>query len=192
MSKFGLDDSKYFNTKEVRLMVASWNVGGFKPAGFKEILNMFKPVEVHKPDFIVIGLQEIFEMKSRNIGRILNISQTTTRTTRWKFLISQCLSCYAAYTLVWLDDLAGIQVLVFASPAIVENIKNITCSKLKMGLMGMANKGAVIVQLTIFDTPFKFAVCHLNAGCTESDSESRIEQINELLQGDFMKDVEWF
>lgn len=189
VSKFGLDDSKYFKTKQVRVMVATWNVGGFKPPSYKDIASMFTGVSEHNPEVIVVGLQEIFEMKSRNIGRILNITQTATRTTRWRFLISQCLAAIAPYSLVWEDDLAGIHVLVFAASSIVDNIKNITSTKMKMGILGMANKGSVIIQLSIYDTPFKFAVCHLNAGCAESDTESRIEQINELLQGDFCKDV---
>jgi hypothetical protein len=128
-------------------------------------------------------------MKSKNLGRILQISQTDTRTTRWRFLITQCLNSHSFYNLIWEDDLAGIQVLVYAASKIVDHIKNITSSKAKMGIMGMANKGAVTVELSIHDTPFKFSACHLNAGCSESDSQSRIQQINELLQTDLCKDV---
>jgi hypothetical protein len=128
-------------------------------------------------------------MKAAALGVMLQLSDTTNRTTRWKFLITQCLNAHSFYNLIYEDDLAGIQVLIFANSQIVENIKSITSSKVKLGIMGMANKGAIIVELSIFDTPFKFATCHLNAGCTEKDSASRIEQINELLRGDFAKDV---
>lgn len=129
-------------------------------------------------------------MKSKNIGRILNLSQTDSRTTRWRFLVTQCLNSHSFYNLLWEDSLAGIQVLVFASSEIVDHIKNVSCLKTKMGIMGLANKGSVTVSLTIHETPVKFAVCHLNAGCEESDSESRVEQINTLLQGDFVREVD--
>ena len=79
--------------------------------------------------------------------------------------------------------------MVYANSQIAENIKSISSNKAKMGIMGLANKGAIIMEMTVFDTPFKFAMCHLNAGCAQSDSESRIEQINELLNRDFSKDV---
>lgn len=129
-------------------------------------------------------------MKSRNLGRILQLSDTTSRTTRWRFLVSQCVSAHSFYSQIFEDDLAGIQVLVFANSQIAENIKSISSNKAKMGIMGLANKGAIILEMSIFDTQFKFALCHLNAGCAESDTESRIEQINELLKGDFAKDVD--
>lgn len=130
-------------------------------------------------------------MKSKNIGRILAISQTASRTTRWRFLITQCLNSHSFYNLIWEDDLAGIQVLVFAASSIADDVKNIASTQAKMGILGMANKGAIVVSLTLFDTPIKFAVCHLNAGVSDSDSASRVDQINELLQGDFAKDVQF-
>lgn len=189
-SKLGGSDTTYYNSKMVRIMAVTWNVGGFKPPNYKEISSMFSCVAEDQPDLIVVGLQEIYEMKASALGVILQISDTTSRTTRWKFLITQCLNAHSFYNLIYEDDMAGLQVLVFANSQIVENIKNITSSKAKLGIMGMANKGAIMVDLSIFDTPFKFATCHLNAGCTEKDTASRIEQINELLRGDFAKDVD--
>jgi hypothetical protein len=185
-------DSKHFNSRLVRVMTVTWNVGGYKPPNYKEISSMFSTVGDDQPELIVVGLQEIYEMKASALGVILQISNTTSRTTRWKFLITQCLNAHSFYNLIYEDDLAGIQVLVFANSQIVEHIKSISSSKAKLGIMGMANKGAIIVELSIFDTPFKFATCHLNAGCTEKDTASRIEQINELLRGDFAKDVSFF
>lgn len=173
----------------MKAQLITWNVGGFKPQTYRDISSLMENVGKDLPDLIVVGLQEIFEMKANNIARILNISDTSKRTNRWKYLLVQALHLHACYHLLAEDALAGIQVLVFGNKVIAENVTNIRVFKNKMGIMGFANKGAVIVSLNIFETPFKFAIAHLNAGCKQSESESRIEQINQIVNNDFGREV---
>jgi hypothetical protein len=77
-------------------------------------------------------------MKSKNLGRILQFSDTTSRTTRWRFLVTQCVSAHSFYSQIFEDDLAGIQVLVYANSQVAENIKSISSNKAKMGIMGLS------------------------------------------------------
>ena len=53
--KMGIDESRFINIKMARIMVLTWNVGGFKPPTYKEIASLFEKIPEDKPDIIVVG-----------------------------------------------------------------------------------------------------------------------------------------
>jgi hypothetical protein len=55
VSRYGVNENRFYTSRMVRVMVITWNVGGFKPPSYKEISSMFSTVGEDKPDIIVVG-----------------------------------------------------------------------------------------------------------------------------------------
>lgn len=55
VSRYGVNEDRFYTSRMVRIMVVTWNVGGFKPPSYKEISSMFSTVGDDKPDIIVVG-----------------------------------------------------------------------------------------------------------------------------------------
>ncbi|XP_078432214.1 type IV inositol polyphosphate 5-phosphatase 3-like [Wolffia australiana] len=78
--------AQYINTKEIRVCVGTWNVGGKLPSqslDIKEWLNMDEPCDIY-----VIGLQEIVPL---NAGNIFG-AEDSRSVPRWESLIRETLN----------------------------------------------------------------------------------------------------
>ncbi|XP_020587894.1 type IV inositol polyphosphate 5-phosphatase 3-like isoform X2 [Phalaenopsis equestris] len=78
--------AQYINTKELRICVGTWNVGGKLPhddLDMKDWLDMEEPADIY-----VLGLQEIVPL---NAGNIFG-AEDTRPVPRWEYLIRQTLN----------------------------------------------------------------------------------------------------
>lgn len=67
VSRYGIDEARFYTSRMVRIMVITWNVGGYKPPSYKEISSMFSTVGDDKPDLIVVGRLAALDRPSRDL-----------------------------------------------------------------------------------------------------------------------------
>ncbi|KAI5292614.1 hypothetical protein KEM52_006201 [Ascosphaera acerosa] len=130
-------------------------------------------------DLYVLGLQEIVDINSP--AEALRPFTDSGPSTRWKDAVH---SAIPAYNLVASQQLVGLLLLVFASPAITPQVTSVSSCAVGTGLMGyMGNKGAVCTRLVVGGTTrLVFVNCHLSAGNDEASLARRNWDASQILQ----------
>ena len=119
----------------------------------------------------ILGLQEIVDIGSATEALRPYTDPHPSR--KWKSSISEALP--RGYELVAEQQLIGLLLLVFASPAVAPNITSVSTTSVGTGLMGyMGNKGAVTARVILGETTrMVFINCHLAAGVEKGSVERR-------------------
>ncbi|KAJ5104831.1 hypothetical protein NUU61_002178 [Penicillium alfredii] len=122
-------------------------------------------------DLYVLGLQEIVDVSSP--AEALRPYVDPAPSNRWKEAIHKALP--PGYQLVAETQLIGLLLLIYASPAIGENVSSISSNAIGTGLMGyMGNKGGVVTRIVLGETTrLVFVNCHLAAGSDKGSLERR-------------------
>ncbi|KAJ9317402.1 hypothetical protein DTO271D3_2223 [Paecilomyces variotii] len=118
-----------------------------------------------------LGLQEIVDVSSPS--EALRPFVDPGPSTRWKEAMKKALP--AGYELVAEQQLVGLLILIYASPAVVGSISSVSTTSVGTGLMGyMGNKGAVAARIVLGETArLVFVNCHLAAGSDKASLERR-------------------
>lgn len=170
----------------VKLLNITWNVAGLVPNDHSKIKKLLPDFGPDSPDVIVISLQEIFELNVAHFGKIL-INESSKEVNNWQNALNQILNPTGkGYQMVDIGNLVATLQFIFAKPELVPHIKVTRKNITKLGTMGiLGNKGAVTTTLRVYDSVFKFCACHCAAGSSEKDLESRIENMNLIINEDF-------
>lgn len=122
-------------------------------------------------DIYVLGLQEIVDISSA--AEALRPYTDPSVANKWKASLQGALP--EGYQLVAEQQLIGLWLVVYASPEIFPQIKNVSTTSVGTGLMGyMGNKGAVTARIVLGETTrLVFINSHLAAGADKASLERR-------------------
>lgn len=119
----------------------------------------------------VLGLQEVVDITSPTEALRPFTDPSVAR--KWKDAIEAALP--TGYQLVAEQQLIGLWLVIYASPAVFPQIKNVSTTSVGTGLMGyMGNKGAVTARIVLGETTrLVFINSHLAAGADNAALERR-------------------
>jgi phosphatidylinositol-bisphosphatase len=122
-------------------------------------------------DIYALGLQEIVDITSA--AEALRPYTDPTMANKWKASLEAALP--KGYQLVAEQQLIGLWLVIYASPEVVPQIKNVSTTSVGTGLMGyMGNKGAVTTRIVLGETTrLVFINSHLAAGADKASLERR-------------------
>ena len=161
----------------------TWNVEGFSPTSSEHVKGLFGPVVEYRPPIIVMALQEIFEMKTYNISKILSNSSKPDEAKQWeKMLVSTLRTIDPSYRLLTAEANGGVMMILFTNLPETE-IKLKKAIRTNLGSMGgmMANKSAVTINLIAGRTKLQFTGCHLASGEGKKDNAERESQLISII-----------
>uniref|UniRef100_A0A915DM36 Inositol polyphosphate-related phosphatase domain-containing protein n=1 Tax=Ditylenchus dipsaci TaxID=166011 RepID=A0A915DM36_9BILA len=153
---------------KLNVFVTTFNVAGSdssEPFG-----KWFDFDRSHLPDLVVVGLQEIVELKAAKIAR----SVTEHRKQNWlKALHNALTKIDEHYKLVKHENLLGLLLVVYHRSSL--DIKEVYANNIANGKMNiLGNKGGVGISLTIEENlKICFINSHLAAGVEEKRDEAR-------------------
>ena len=124
----------------------------------------------HEVDIYVLGLQEIVDVSSPAEALRLYADPNTSK--KWKDAMEDGLP---GYEKVAEQQLIGLLLLVYASPAIVPAISSVSTTSVGTGFMGyMGNKGCATARIVLGETTrLIFVNAHLAAGSDKTALERR-------------------
>jgi len=122
-------------------------------------------------DMYVLGLQEIVDITSP--AEALRPYTDPSTANKWKASVEAALP--TGYQLVAEQQLIGLFLVIYASPDVLPQIKNVSTTSVGTGLMGyMGNKGAVTTRMVLGETTrLVFINSHLAAGADKASLERR-------------------
>ena len=118
-----------------------------------------------------LGLQEIVDISS--VTEALRPFSDPHPANKWRQSISEALP--QGYQLIAEQQLLGLYLVIYASPAISPTISSVSTTSVGTGLGGyMGNKGAVTARIVLGETTrMVFVNCHLSAGAEKGSLERR-------------------
>lgn len=168
-------------------MIVTWNAGGFEPfKGLDFSKDMLNVGNNERPDLMVVGLQEIVDLKS--IKNVMVPNNEKLILTWQNFLLSQLKSKFKEnYIFISSKNLVGILLLVFAHENLKNRITKVDYDSVKCGVMNkLGNKGAIIIRFHLDDTSLCFINCHLEAG--HKKMNERVNNVNDIHWKAFQKE----
>ncbi|KAG0652049.1 inositol polyphosphate 5-phosphatase OCRL-1 [Hyphodiscus hymeniophilus] len=138
----------------------------------------------------VLGLQEVVDLTSTKeyIGRVYS---DTGPITKWRRALSDALP--PGYELIAEQQLSGLLLFVFASPAVAPTISSVSTVSVGTGLMGyLGNKGAVTTRILLGETTrMVFVNSHLASGNDPAHLERRCWDVSQILQRTRFDPINW-
>ena len=138
----------------------------------------------------VLGLQEVVDLTSTKeyIGRVYS---DTGPITKWRKAMSDALP--PTYVLIAEQQLSGLLLFVFASPAVAPTISSVSTVSVGTGLMGvLGNKGAVTTRIILGGTTrMVFVNSHLASGNDSVHLERRCWDVSQILQRTRFDPISW-
>ncbi|KAI4130879.1 MAG: hypothetical protein LQ347_003208, partial [Umbilicaria vellea] len=130
-------------------------------------------------DIYVLGLQEIVDINSATEALRPFVDPFPAK--KWKRAVTEALP--DGYRRIADQQLIGLLLLVYASPAIAPTITSVSSTSVGTGVMGyMGNKGAVTTRIVLGETTrLVFINCHLAAGTDKSMLERRNWDAKQIL-----------
>ena len=166
--------------------IATWNVNAFDITNPHNInlLNLHELLFPHKhslqmetlPDIIVISLQEIVELCTKNI-----ILQDNNKP-NVEFWVNQLWECVGKGTYIKLcqNELVGIMLITFIKVNLFTYVKHCKAFTKKTGANGLfGNKGVCVHSFQLFRRKFAFAGVHYACGVEKNDK--RVDELQTTL-----------
>ncbi|EGG25255.1 inositol 5-phosphatase [Cavenderia fasciculata] len=168
--------------KHLSVWVGSWNCNGKRSTNLANWLlcNNFAP------DVVVIGLQEIVDMKASSIVKATAADKNNNKENAyhpWKHDIEQTLSLSTGgtkYVKVMSKVLVGIMLLVYVKEEHAPFVEEKHGQKVACGAMGIGNKGGVGIRFQIYKTGFCFINTHMAAGPSHERMERREKDFKKI------------
>lgn len=138
----------------------------------------------------VLGLQEVVGLTSAKeyIGRVYTDDKTAVR---WRNALRDALP--PGYNLIVEQQLSGLLLFVFASPALAPTISSVSTVSVGTGVMGyLGNKGAVTTRIVLGETTrIVFVNSHLASGNDAAHLERRCWDTAQILQRTMFDPISW-
>ncbi|EGR30560.1 hypothetical protein IMG5_129200 [Ichthyophthirius multifiliis] len=145
---------EYTKSHDIKLFLCTWNVNSFEPSDFKHNLLKIFNKNKQEAEIIIICLQELVELNSKNIMTSTNEKQLAIE--KWISSIQYNLGD-TLYFLVGQYNMVGIETIIFAHIKIKDYISNVEYDNVKSGFANkLGNKGSVVVRFNVFDTSVSF------------------------------------
>ncbi|KAG9245089.1 Endonuclease/exonuclease/phosphatase [Calycina marina] len=129
----------------------------------------------------VLGLQEIVDLSSTKeyIGKVYS---DTGPMTKWKKALTEAIP--EGYQLISEQQLSGLLLLIYASPAVYPTITSVSSVNVGTGIMwSLGNKGAVSTRMVLGETTsLVFVNSHLASGNDAQILERRCWDVSQILQ----------
>lgn len=196
--------AEYVRPHQIRVKVGTWNVAA-SPGTDKDLASWFvegrgvdpklatlspsvynNSAATSDPDgdsvqlvggdkigLYVLGLQEAADLYGPGIY-LRPYSGVEDAKAKWKTALQEALP--AGYEFVSCSQLAGLLLLVYASPEVAPTISNVSSTTVGTGLMGLlGNKGAVATRIVLGETTrMVFVNCHLASGHDQTAADRRV------------------
>lgn len=149
----------------INLLVGTFNVNGTSRQS--DLSKWLFPIgDKFKPDFVVLGLQEVIELTA---GSILNADYS--KSSFWESMVGKCLNQYEEkYILLRAEQMSSLLILFFVRSDKAQLVKKVEGASKKTGFGGITgNKGAVAIRFEYGVTSFCFVNAHLAAGSGSID-----------------------
>ena len=119
----------------------------------------------------VLGLQEVVNISS--ITTALGLDTDATSRKKWRKAVEEALP--EGYELVAEEHLAGLYLVIYASPTLAPQISSVSTTSVGTGIAGLlGNKGAVTARIVLGETTrIVFVNSHLTAGVEKGNLERR-------------------
>ncbi|CAD8047693.1 unnamed protein product [Paramecium sonneborni] len=172
----------YCKFQKYKLFALTWNVNGNLISNLQK--DVFQFPQDFIPDFIVISLQEIIELKAHNL-----IGHNPDIVNQWIQNIDQSINFNGdQFSLIQQENLVGMLLLIYSKKSLVQLISKISTNKIKTGLEGhTGNKGACVIRFQINDSEITICNCHLASG--NSKNKRRIESLEEIHEKAFKQQM---
>ena len=162
-----------------RVMVFSYNIAGSSPeGGDRHLKSFFEKINSYSPDILVLGFQEIIELKIKlkNVKKMLNSIPVIKK---WEYIFIRELP---NYKLILDENCLGLQSFIFVKRTKISFLLSSNINKVKLGLMNMGNKGAIVSYLNYKGVFLEFINCHLSAGFGDASREQRSSDIKNIFK----------
>lgn len=177
---------KLFSPDSIRVAIITHNCSGFQPS-FAADRNKFgygSHSNLHESHILIICLQEIVAMKTKNIKNIL-LESTEESFVTWRNFYAQL---FPKFYIVFNKNLLGLAMIVMVKKNLRDFDFQVHESEfLRLGAFHMANKGSIVIRTSLNFQPLNFLCCHLTSGISESALEKRCEdliKISKLLENE--------
>lgn len=160
------------------IFILTWNVSGVSPEKYEpDIIPLFKRIQKYKPEVLVVGLQEIIElkMKYKNIKGYMNVEDISQS---WQAVFKRNLP---EYTFVFNKTLIGLESFVFVRGDYDHQLVRVEDWLVKLGVMNVGNKGSISFAVSFRDHLLSFCNCHLSAGNEEKHNRARSEDLQQII-----------
>lgn len=148
-------EQEYVAKSKVTVFVGTWNVNDQKPP---ESLALWLTAAEPMADIVAIGLQEL------DLTASALLAGETAKGKVWEICIIHALNAKGPrYQLLMSKQLAGMMLLVAVKREHMERIQDPRDCVVPVGILGMANKGAVSIRFQFDDSTFCFVNSHLCA-----------------------------
>ncbi|PTB35624.1 hypothetical protein M441DRAFT_62673 [Trichoderma asperellum CBS 433.97] len=142
-----------------------------------------RPVELESGegfDLYVLGLQEVVDL-SRTGEYMSRIYVDNGPLEKWTAAAEAAIP--RGYQLVVSEQMTGLLLLVYASPAIAPTISNVSTRQVGTGLLGyFGNKGAVATRIVLGETTkLLFVNCHLASGADAASLDRRCWDVGQIV-----------
>jgi phosphatidylinositol-bisphosphatase len=138
----------------------------------------------------VLGLQEVVELTSAKeyIGRVYSDLGPIMK---WRKALTDALP--DGYVLIAEQQLSGLLLFIFASPALASTISSVSTVSVGTGIMGyLGNKGGVTTRLVLGETTrLVFVNSHLASGTDPAHLERRCWDVAQILQRTHFEPISW-
>lgn len=127
----------------------------------------------------VLGLQEIVDITS--VTEAVRPYTDPSSSLKWKEKLEAGLPM--GYRLVSEQQLIGLMLFIYASPAVLPHVGSVSTTSCGTGLMGyMGNKGAVTTRIVLGETTrLVFINCHLSSGVGKAELDRRNWDTQQIL-----------
>ncbi|KAG5940975.1 hypothetical protein E4U53_007513 [Claviceps sorghi] len=129
----------------------------------------------------VLGLQEVIDLNLSKEYMSRAVKLDNSSTVKWQAALEAAMP--SGYQLVTSEQMAGMLLLIYASPEIASTITNVCTKAVGTGVLGyFGNKGAVTSRLVLGETTrMVFVNCHLASGAGVSHMDRRCWDIDQIL-----------
>ena len=172
--------SNIFNYKNILISFITHNCGGLpEEENLIEKIKYKNIEEIKNSNLLIIGLQEILEMKSKNFTNIL-FNDNESFLKKWIFALE---NCFGNFNLIGHVSMLGLVFVFFQHKNSFENffVQPFKKKLFKFGFMSFADKGAIFVGLRINFEKIGLINCHLQSGNSESGFNERKQSFKILI-----------
>jgi hypothetical protein len=129
----------------------------------------------------VLGLQEAADLYGPSLYLRPMYANADEAKEKWKRALEDALP--EGYQFISSSQLAGLLLLVYASPDVASTISNVSSTTVGTGLMGLlGNKGAVATRIILGETTrLVFVNCHLASGHDQTACDRRVWDVMAIL-----------
>lgn len=165
-----------FKTQNITIGMLTHNCGGIAPN--KQVMSELyyhKIIKIQDTDLLIISIQEIVEMKSKNLGLIIK-NDNDGFLTPWVEMFKRFFPNFDVVTHI---SMLGLLLIIFIKKS-VSHVYDISIHELeliRLGKLNLANKGGIFLRFKINYEQFGIFNCHLTSGTKSKYFEKRQDNL---------------